>query len=430
MKLCDPQKMKTLIRSAKIICRTSDFHGQTKDIFIENGIIQQIGDVLILEADEIIEGEDLHVSVGWFDMRVHAKEPGHEHKESLESMELTALAGGFSEIALLPNTNPVVQTRESVNYLKRAGEKVKFHPMAAVTVKCEGKDFTEMIDLHEAGAVAFTDGEYSIQNPDIFLKSLQYLTQFGGLLINHPEDTNLTHFGQMHDGSVSTFLGMKGMPQMAEEIMLMRDITLLKYVMETPFMKEFSNKSILHFSCISSLETVNLIRMAKEMELPVTCDVAAHQLCFTENDLIDFDSNFKVNPPFRTQEDVEALWEGLADGTIDVIVSDHNPQDEESKKLEFDMAEFGVIGLETVFASVNTYNKELTLEDIIETITDNPRKILRLKNPEIAEGAKANLTIFSPSHEWIYEEKSIISKSKNSPFIGKNLKGKVIKVIV
>ncbi len=421
--------MKTLIRSAKIICKTSDYHGQTKDIFIENGIIQQIGDALITETDETVEGEDLHISVGWFDMRVHAKEPGYEYKESLESMEQTALTGGFTEIALLPNTNPVVQTRESVNYLKRSGEKVKFHPMAAVTMNCEGKDFTEMIDLHEAGAVAFTDGENSIQNPDIFLKSLQYLTQFDGLLINHPEDTNLTHYGQMHDGSVSTFLGMKGIPQMAEEIMLMRDMKLLQYVMETPFISRFTNKSILHFSCISSHETVNLIRMAKEKELPITCDVAAHQLCFTENNLIDFDSTFKVNPPFRTQKDVDALWEGLADGTIDVIVSDHNPQDEESKKLEFDMAEFGVIGLETVFACVNTLNKQILLEDIIEKITDNPRKILRLNNPKIEEGAKANLTVFSPTQEYIYEEKNIISKSKNSPFIGKTLKGRVIKVI-
>jgi dihydroorotase len=199
--------------------------------------------------------------------------------------------------------------------------------------------------------------------------------------------------------------------------------------METPFMKEFTDKSILHFSCISSQETVNLVRMAKEMELPITCDVAAHQLCFTENDLVDFDSNFKVNPPFRTQEDVDALWEGLADGTIDVIVSDHNPHNEESKKLEFDMAEFGVIGLETVFASVNTYNKELFLEDIIEKITNNPRKILRVKNPEIAEGAKANLTIFTPNEEYIYLEKHVVSKSKNSPFIGRTLKGKVVKVI-
>lgn len=421
--------MKTLIRSAKIICKSSEFHDQTKDIFIENGMISQIGDFVDIEVDDIIEGEDICVSVGWFDMRVHAKEPGHEYKESLESMEETALAGGFSEIALLPNTQPVVQTRESVNYLKRSGEKVKFHPMAAVTLKCEGKDFTEMIDLHEAGAVAFTDGEHPIQNPDIFLKSLQYLTQFGGLLINHPEDTNLTHFGQMHDGAMSTFLGMKGMPQMAEEIMLMRDLKILEYVMQTPFSQGFTDESILHFSCISSAQTINFIRMGKDMGLPISCDVAAHQLCFTENDLVDFDTNLKVNPPFRTQDDVDALWEGLADGTIDVIVSDHNPQDEESKKLEFDMAEFGVIGLETVFSSINTNNEKLSLEEIIEKITDNPRKILRLKNPIIKEGEKANLTVFAPNEEWVYEEKKIVSKSRNSPFIGKTLKGKVIRVI-
>lgn len=422
--------MKILIRSAKIISKGSDLNGQTKDIFIENGIIKQIDDVVDIDADEIIEGENLCVSVGWFDMRVHAKEPGHEYKESLESMEETALAGGFTEIALLPNTQPVVQTRESVNYLKRSGQKVKFHPMAALTKNCEGKDFTEMIDLHEAGAVAFTDGEYPIQNPDIFLKSLQYLTQFNGLLINHPEDTHLTHFGQMHDGSVSTYLGMKGMPQMAEEIMIMRDMKLLEYVMETPFGQEFTDKSLLHFSCISSVQAVNLVRMGKEMGLPITCDVAVHQLCFTENNLTDFDSNFKVNPPFRTQEDVEALWEGLADGTIDVIVSDHNPQDEESKKLEFDMAEFGVIGLETVFPVINTYNKKIALEDLIEKITTNPRDILRLQNPVLEEGQKANLTVFSSSKAWIYEEKNIVSKSKNSPFIGANFTGKVIKVIV
>jgi dihydroorotase len=421
--------MKILIRSAKIICKSSEFHGQVKDIFIEDSIIRQIGDIITVEADEIIEGENIYVSVGWIDMRVHVKEPGYEYKESLESMEATALAGGFTEIVLLPNTQPVVQTRESVNYLKRSGNQVKFYPMAAVTMKCEGKDFTEMIDLHQAGAVAFTDGEHPIQNPDIFLKSLQYLTQFNGLLVNHPEDTHLTNFGQMNDGAVSTFLGMKGIPQMAEEIMLMRDMKLLEYVLQTPFIEHFNSKYLLHFSCISSAETINLVRMGKEMGLPISCDVAAHQLCFTENDLTTFDTNLKVNPPFRTQEDLEALWEGLADGTIDVIVSDHNPQDEESKKLEFDMAEFGVIGLETLFSAVNTYNQNLSLEEIIEKITDNPRKILKLKSPKIQENVKASLTIFDPELVWIYDEQSIVSKSKNSPFIGKKLKGKVLRVI-
>lgn len=422
--------MKILIRSAKIIAKNSDLNGQVKDIFVEEGIIRHIDEQINLEADEIIEGKNICVSIGWFDLRVHPKEPGYEHKESFESMEAAALAGGFSEIALLPNTKPIVQTRESVKYLQRAGEKVKFHPMAAVTLKCEGKDFTEMIDLHEAGAVAFTDGEYPIQNPDILLKTLQYLSQFGGLLINRPEETNLTHFGQMHDGMMSTFLGMKGMPQMAEEIMLMRDLKLLEYLINTPFTEIPTDKSLLHFAGISSAESVNLIRMGKDMGLPITCDVSAHQLCFTENDLVDFDTNFKVNPPFRTQEDVEALWSGLEDGTIDVIVSDHNPQDEESKKLEFDMAEFGVIGLETLFAAANTYNESMELADLIEKITVNPRKILRLPIPTIKEGVKANLTVFSEDEEWVYREKKIVSNSKNSPFIGKTLRGKAISVIV
>lgn len=421
--------MKILIRSVKIVCKNNDLNGQVKDIFIENGIILHIEDEITFDADEIIEGKNICISIGWFDMRVHPKEPGNEYKESFQSMEAAALSGGFSEIALLPNTKPVVQSRESVNYLKKAGEKVKFHPMAAVTLKCEGKDFTEMIDLHNAGAIAFTDGEHPIQNPDIFLKTLQYLSQFGGVLINRPEDTNLTHFGQMHDGMMSTFLGMKGMPQMAEEIMLMRDLKLLEYLLNTPFLEIPTGKNLLHFSCISSVESVNLMRMAKDMGLPITCDVAAHQLCFTENDLADFNTNFKVNPPFRTQEDLDALWEGLEDGTIDVIVSDHNPQDEESKKLEFDMAEFGVIGLETLFPAINTYNEKISLEDLIEKITVNPRKILQLSIPIIAVGEKANLTIFSEDEEWVYREKKIVSASKNSPFIGKTLRGKAIKVI-
>ncbi len=421
--------MKILIRSARIVSKNTTLNGLVRDIFIDNGIITQLDELIDVEADEIIEGNNLCVSIGWFDMRVHAKDPGYEHKESLYSLEKAALAGGFSSLALLPNTKPVVQTRESIHYLKRAGDLVKFYPMAAVTVNTDGKDFTEMIDLHEAGAVAFSDGEHPLQNPDILLKTLQYLTQFGGVLINQPEDKNLTHFGQMHDGVVSALIGMKGMPNMAEEIMIMRDLKLLEYVMDTPFGDLSNDKSLLHFSCISTAESVNLIRQGKAKGLPISCDVAAHQLCFTEGDLVDFDTNFKVNPPFRTVADVKALWAGLADGTIDTIVSDHTPHDEESKKLEFDVADFGAIGLETLFAAVNTYNEGLSLEEIIEKITINPRRILRLPIPQIAVGEKANLTIFSQDETWVYVEKNIVSSAKNSPFIGKQLKGKAIAVI-
>ncbi|MFY7828221.1 MAG: dihydroorotase [Flectobacillus sp.] len=419
--------MKILIRSAKIIQKGADLNGQVRDIFIENGVIRQIGEGLSAEADEIIEGENLCVSLGWFDMRVHAKDPGYEHKESLYSLEKAALAGGFSEIALLPNTKPTVQTRESVHYLRKSGDIIKFHPLAAVTLKCEGKDFTEMIDLHHAGAVGFTDGEHPIQNPDIFLKTLQYLSPIGSLLINRPEDTNLTHFGQMHEGAVSTLLGMKGMPQMAEEIMVMRDLKLLEYVVNTPFAEVDTTLPLLHFSCISSAESVDLIRQAKAKGLPISADVAAHQLCFTEDDVMGFDTNFKVNPPLRTKADVEALWAGLADGTIDTIVSDHNPHDDESKNLEFDMADFGIIGLETLFGAVNTYNHTLSLEELIDKITLQPRKILRLPVPQLVEGTKANLTVFTTDEEWTYTE--ILSNSRNTPFLGKTFKGKALVVI-
>lgn len=419
--------MKILIRSAKIIQKGADLNGQVRDIFIENGVIRQIGEGLSAEVDEIIEGENLCVSLGWFDMRVHAKDPGYEHKESLYSLEKAALAGGFSEIALLPNTKPTVQTRESVHYLRKSGDIIKFHPLAAVTLKCEGKDFTEMIDLHHAGAVGFTDGEHPIQNPDIFLKTLQYLSPIGSLLINRPEDTNLTHFGQMHEGAVSTLLGMKGMPQMAEEIMVMRDLKLLEYVVNTPFAEVDTTLPLLHFSCISSAESVDLIRQAKAKGLPISADVAAHQLCFTEEDVMGFDTNFKVNPPLRTKADVEALWAGLADGTIDTIVSDHNPHDDESKNLEFDMADFGIIGLETLFGAVNTYNQTLSLEELIDKITLQPRKILRLPVPQLVEGTKANLTVFTTDEEWTYTE--ILSNSRNTPFLGKTFKGKALVVI-
>lgn len=421
--------MKILIQAATIYQKGSVYNGQTKDILIEDGIIRQIADHITDPTASLITGKQLGVSLGWFDMRVHAKEPGYEHKESLSSLERAALAGGFSAVALLPNTKPTVQTKEGVHYLKRAGEAISLHPMAAVTLKCEGKDFTEMIDLHHAGAVAFTDGEYSLQNPDILLKSLQYLTQFGGLLVNRPEDTQLTHFGQMHEGHVSTLIGMKGMPEMAEELMIIRDLRLLEYVLDTPFATIETDKPLLHFACISTAVGVALIRAAKAKGLPVSCDVAVHQLCFTEDDLLGFDTNFKVNPPFRTASDVEALWVGLADGTIDAIVSDHHPQDEESKKLEFDMAEFGVIGLETLFAALHTYNVGLPLDELLAKITLAPRHILRLAVPELKEGAKANLTVFDLDCTWEYQAKNIVSDAKNSPFIGKQLKGKPVAVV-
>jgi dihydroorotase len=423
--------MKILIKSAKIIDSQSPFHQQIKDILVENGIITDIADNINLPKIQVIEGENLHISAGWIDMRVQARDPGFEYKEDLESLLKAAAYGGFTEIVTLPNTKPVVQTKEAISYYKRltTNELVEIFPTAAVTKNCEGKDFTEMYDLQKAGAVAFTDGENTLWNADILLKTLQYLSPIGAILMNRPEEPTLTHFGQMNEGVSSTLLGMKGIPAAAEELMIMRDLKLLEYA------EINSTKSVLHFSTISTEKAVDLIREAKKKGMPVSCDIAAHQLAFTDDDLMDFDTNLKVNPPFRSKNDIKALQKGLADGTIDVIVSDHSPQDEESKNLEFDLAEFGIIGLETAFAVANTFGK-LSVEKLVEKFTINPRQLLNLKCQQasnqaisLEKGKLANLTIFDPTAEWTFTEKGIQSKSKNSPFIGKNLIGKVIGVI-
>lgn len=420
--------MKILLKSVKIVDSSSEFNGQTKDILIENGIIQQIADNIESTADQTISGENLYVSAGWIDMRVSPKDPGYESKEDLNSLSTAAMTGGFTEIVTLPNTKPVVQTKEAISYVRNfaLSQLINIYPTGAVTKNCEGKDFTEMLDLHQAGAVAFTDGDHTLWNADILLKTLQYLAPIDSLLMNRPEEPSMTIFGQMHEGIESTLLGMKGIPSTAEELMLMRDLKLLEYYLGHNFNPK--SNSCLHFSTISTKNGVELIRQAKAKRLPVSCDIATHQLAFTDADLKDFDTNLKVNPPFRSQEDIEALRTGLEDGTIDVLVSDHNPQDEESKNLEFDVADFGIIGLETAFSVANTYSN-LSIEKIIEKLTSSPRKLLRLKNVSIKEGNQANLSIFDPSQEWIYESRNIQSKSKNSPFIDKKLRGKVKAVI-
>lgn len=420
--------MKILLKSVKIIDSSSELNGQTKDILIENGKIQQISDNIETNAEQVISGENLCVSAGWIDMRVSPKDPGYESKEDLNTLSAATMAGGFTEIVTLPNTKPIVQTKEAIAYVRNfaLSQLITIYPTGAVTKNCEGKDFTEMLDLHQAGAVAFTDGDHTLWNADILLKTLQYLAPIDALLMNRPEEPTMTIFGQMHEGIESTLLGMKGIPSTAEELMLMRDLKLLEYYLGQNFTPKYN--SCLHFSTISTKVGVDLIRQAKQRGLPVSCDIAVHQLAFTDANLKDFDTNLKVNPPFRSQADIEALRAGLLDGTIDVLVSDHNPQDEESKNLEFDMADFGIIGLETAFAVANTYSK-LSVEQIISKLTTTPRKLLRLENVSIKEGNDANLSIFDPTVEWVYEAKMIQSKSKNSPFIGKTLKGKAKAVI-
>jgi dihydroorotase len=414
-----------LIKSAKIIDKGSPFDGQIVDILIENDQIAQIEKHIDTAATEIVELPNLNVSVGWCDMRVHGRNPGYEQVEDFDSLTKAAISGGFTDIALLPNTNPIIQTKEAVGFVKSASKdsRINFWPIAAATHNCEGKDINEMIDLEKAGAMAFSDGQKAVSNAETILKIVQYIGQFNGLFMNRPEESKLNLFGQINESLVSNLLGLKGLPAISEHMAIERDLNLLDYL------GEYSAKIRYHFSTISTAKSVNLIREAKKAGKKITCDVAAHQLIFTEQNLITFDTKYKVMPPFRTDTDLQALWDGLVDGTIDAIVSDHCPLDPETKNLEFDLSEFGIIGLETVFASINKNNTKLKYQQLIEKLSYNPRKILGLPTLSIKVGESANFTLFETSSKWIFDKKNIASKSKNTPFINYEMMGKIYGVI-
>ena len=409
--------MKILLQGAEIIDRSSPFHQKVKNVLISNGRIAEIGDKNF-SADRVIKAEGMKLSIGWFDLGTSIGDPGLEHKEDLESVTRTAAAGGFTEIAVLPNTVPAIQTKNEVSYVTGGNDNrlVQIHALAAVTKNTKGEELTEMIDLHAAGAVAFTDGLKPIWHTDIFLKSLQYLQKFDGLLIDHPEDIWLNMFGQMHEGVNSTKLGLKGMPRIAEDIAVGKNLELLGYA-----------GGKVHFSRISSAKAIDMIRQAKK-KLAVTCDITVYQPLLDDSLLMGFDTNYKVNPPLREKADADALLKALKDGTIDIICSGHSPHEDESKSLEFDLADPGMINLQTFAAHLSTLSKSVDWDVLIEKVTVNPRKILQQEIPKIEPEARANLTLFDPNHRWIFDERSNFSKSKNSPWLGKQVVGKAMAV--
>jgi dihydroorotase len=409
--------MKILIQSPEIIDASSPFHKKEKNVLIQNGRIAEIGDKNYA-ADKVIKAEGMKLSIGWFDLGTYVGDPGLEHKEDLDSVSRAAAAGGFTEIAILPNTIPAVQTKNEISYLTNDNDNrlVQVHALASVTKNNLGEELTEMIDLHHAGAVAFTDGLKPIWHTDILLKALQYLQKFDGVLIDHAEDNWLNLFGQMHEGVNSTKLGLKGMPRIAEEIAVGKNIELLGYA-----------GGRLHFSRISSGKSAELIRLAKK-KLRASCDIAAYQPLFDDGVLSDFDTNYKVNPPLREKADNEALIKALKDGTIDVLCSGHVPHEEEVKKLEFDHADFGMINLQTFASNLVALSKWIPYDVLIEKVTRAPRTILNLELPKIEIEEKANLTLFDPNRSWVLDDKTNFSKSKNSPWYGKNITGKVAAV--
>ncbi|MEH0158076.1 dihydroorotase [Limibacter armeniacum] len=407
-----------LLKGIKVVSPNTPFHNKQVNILIKNGVIEQITEHEAAEAAHTINAEGLSVSAGWFDLRASLTEPGFEFKDDVNSLSRSAAFGGFTDLAVLPNTYPALETKESVEFVKARSffQPVNMHVIAAMTKSCKGEEMTEMTDLYHAGAVAFSDGTHSSWNLGVLKRALMYVQAFDGLIIDLPEEPTMTEGGHMHEGITSTLMGTRGIPSIAEEIAIERSVSILRYT-----------GGQMHFSNISTAKAVDIIRKAKEEGLSVTCDVNAHHLYFKDTDLSDFDTNLKVKPPFRGESDVQALWNGIQDGTIDAITSSHLPQDQESKDLEFDLSDFGMLGLETAFAAlVSKKPDSVSIDVIIEKLTEGPRKVLKLQQPVIEEGAKACLTIFDEHADWTFTEKDIKSKSKNTPFIGVSLKGKAL----
>ncbi len=409
--------MKFLLQAPQIIDPSSPFHLKEKNVLISNGRITEVGDKNY-SADKVIKAEGMKLSIGWFDMGTFIGDPGLEHKEDLESGAHAAAAGGFTELAMLPNTVPAVQTKNEVSYITRGNDTrlVQLHAMASVTKNNKGEELTEMLDLHAAGAVAFTDGLKPIWHTDILLKALQYLQPFNGLLIDHPEDIWLNMFGQMHEGLNSTMLGLKGMPRMAEDIAVTKSLELLGYA-----------GGRLHFARVSSGKTVDLIRAAKK-KMNVTCDMAAYQTLFDDTALSTFDTHYKVNPPLREKADNDALIKALKDGTIDVLSSGHIPHELESKSLEFDLADFGIINLQTFGANLVALSAAVDWDVLLAKVTTNPRVLLGFEVPKIAVDEKANLTLFDPHSKWVFNEHTNFSKANNSPWFGQEITGRAVAV--
>ncbi|HUH26720.1 dihydroorotase [Gelidibacter sp.] len=405
--------MNLLIKSATIVDPKSDFHNQTCDILIEKGIISQISEQIKNPSKmKEINLDNLHVSQGWFDSSVSFGEPGYEERETIANGLETAAHSGFTDVAVNSNTNPVIDSYADISFLKgkAAGNPVNLYPIGALTKNSDGEDLAELFDMKNAGAIAYSDYQKPVRNPNLMKLALQYAGNFGGLVFSFPQESKISGLGVMNENIMSTSLGLKGNPTLAEELQIVRDLFLLEYT-----------GGKLHVPTISSSKSVELIRNAKSKKLDVSCSVAIHNLILTDDELKTFDTRFKVTPPLRTQSDCDALIEGLKDGTIDMVTSDHNPIDIEHKKIEFDYAKYGTIGLETAFGALHTV---FTMKKTIDLLTKGRERFGIVPTP-IAIGSKAKLTLFNPDQNYQFDKGMILSTSKNAIFENYQLKGKV-----
>ena len=411
--------MTILVRKALVKDIHSPHHNKRMDILLSDGIITEIAEQIQTIADQLIDIPGISVSPGWIDLFVKGTDPGFEFKDDLNSVAASAATGGFTHLFLTPNTQPVTQNKTGVQYIKnqQSHQPVSLHPIGAVTKNTDGKELSEMFEMRQTGAIAFGDGTKSIQSAGLLIKALQYVNAFDGIIIQLPDDHSVAPHGLMHEGIVSTQVGLPGKPALAEEIMVARDIELLRYT-----------NSRLHLTGISLSTSVEMIRKAKQDGLNITCSTTPYHLVFTDKSLLTgYDTNLKVNPPLRTEKDREALIAAVKDGTIDCVTTHHTSQNIDAKICEFEYAGLGMIGLESAFGILGMAGLEV--DEILQLICYNPRKIFSLESV-ISVGKSADLTIFNELTEWTFNSSDIKSKSSNSPFIGTLLKGEVIATIL
>jgi len=410
--------MNILLKNATIVDESNkNLHLKKKDILIKNGIIEKIASKITTPSKtKIVDSKNLHVSIGWFDSSVSFGEPGYEERETIENGLKTAAKSGFADIVLNPNTYPIPDSSSDIIFLKNAAKDsaTNLYPLGTLTVRREGKDLAELYDMKNAGAVGFYDFKQSIENSNLLKIALQYAQNFDGLVYSFPMDAKIAAKGVVNEGEVSTKMGLKGIPALAEELHIVRDLHILEYT-----------GGKLHIPTISTANSVKLIADAKKKRLDVSCSVAIHNLFATDDVIEEYDTNYKVMPPLRTKSDVKALIKGVNNGVIDFICSDHTPMNIEEKRVEFDNASYGTLGLETAFGIVN---QVFDLETAIALLTKG-RKRYKLETPAIKEGETACLTIFDPTVEYTFNKKNIVSTSKNSLFLEKPLKGRVFGLI-
>lgn len=407
--------MKILLKQVLIADPNSHYNNSVKDILIIDGTIAAIADDLD-DADEVIRLEDAVVSPGWVDVFAHLCDPGLEYRETIETGAAAAVAGGYTRVFSLPNTNPIVDNKTQTKYIvqKSVSTPIYVQPLGAVTKNTEGKELAEMYDMFSSGAVAFSDGINPVQSAGLMVKALQYVKAFDGVVIQVPIDKSIGQFGLMHEGIISTQLGLPGIPAMAEELMIARDIKLARYA-----------DSKLHFTGVTTPKSLEYIKRAKDAGLNVTCSVTPYHLFFCDEDLKDYDTNLKVNPPLRSRADMLALREAVKNGLVDCIASHHIPQDWDNKTCEFEYAKNGMIGLQTAYMAVQTVMPELSATNIATLFGVNARKIFGLPDATIREGSVAELSIFNAKEKNVFTKEQIKSKSFNSAFINKLLVGKV-----